>query len=764
MKTNTKLPSWIRKWSMILPEIIIFTIFLVIQLQHINIDFWNDEIYTLKHFTFVPLEAIVTDYHVPNNHILFNLINSIYLKLIGVDTIHTLMDKPYILRIIPFIYAFLSLFITYKIGRKFFSRQVGLMGCIVLMTTLAYYNFSLQIRGYGLSTLLLGCIVYYSLSYLRSSKKRSIIFIIVLSALLFYTIPSNIYGIVCVMFMVGLYGVMDAFRKMKREGRNFVRGGKYLWLIIAMSVGVLIALLLYIPIFEDVFLNKYVVGGSPFNFAKLDRYFSHVVPSMLSGRLLFLICGLILVFLIIRQRKVERNLLILIVLCFMPLVFPFFRGGEAPLRVFVILAPYYALLFAIAVFRTLNIFVKRNFFYEYALLLLMLFYSLSTFYNEMSRAQAHLKKDIVEGQRSQDLNHQYYSYYYQPLEVVKKFKAQYKRNIPVVIDGCEPHGVTAYLDKFNIAHYNTYFQDNALDSLMSKHDSVYVITNHPNAYENINEYRKIRLKESLSYHNVLLLHRNHSIEKLRKRLLKLEDRYRDTVGFVFNVYNDILFRELLSFNDQLHFYDRTKQNHFGTLIEFCNQKPYLIYVETNDDDYTVNAVLNDRRKRIADFNIKGLTNDFYINKKILAPADSITLYWNNFEGESGSDLTLDSTTYYSGRFSEKLAPDNLYASGYTHPLEEQREELSLLVSFYGKFKFKTETVLVLTVTRDKEQILWKGQNLAPYYSPQKEWQHVIAAFKWEDTILPGDLIKVYIWNSGQENVWVDNFKVEWGRS
>jgi len=735
----------------------------VIQLQHINLDFWNDEIYTLKHFTFVPLEAIVTDYHVPNNHVLFNLINSIYLKVFGVGTIYTLMDTPYVLRVIPLIYAFLTLFITYKIGRKFFNRQVGLMGCIALMTTLAYYNFSLQIRGYGLSTLLLGCIVYYSLSYLRSSKKRLVLIIIVLSALLFYTIPSNIYGIACVMFIVGLYGFMDAFRKMKREGQNFVRVGKHLWLIIAMSVGVLIALLLYSPVFEDVFLNKYVVGGSPFNFAKLDRYFSHVVPSMLSGRLLFLICGLILLFLIIRQRKVERNLVNLIVLCFMPLLFPFFRGGEAPLRVFIILAPYYALLFAVGVSRTLNVIIKRNCFYEFGVLLLMLFYSLFTFYNEMSKAQAHLKKDIVEGQRSQDLDHQYYSYYYQPLEAVKKFKAQYNKNIPVVIDGCEPHGVTAYLDKFSIPHYNTYFQDNALDSLMSKHDSVYVITNHPNAYENINEYRKIRLNESLSYHNVLLLRSNLSIEKLRKRLLKLKDRYRDTVGFVFNVYNDVLFREQLSFNDQLHFYDRTKQHHYGRLIEFCNKKPYLIYVETYDEDaYTVNTVLNDRRQRIACFRIKGLTSNFYMNKKVLAPADSNALYWNNFEGESGGDLTLDSTTYYSGRFSEKIAPDNLYASGYTHTTKERREELSLLISFYGKFKFKTETVLVLTVTRDKEQILWKGQNLAPYYSPQKEWQQVIAAFKWKDIILPGDLIKVYIWNPDQENAWVDDFKLEWG--
>ena len=56
--------------------LIIFIGFYWIQKDHINLDFWNDEIYTLKHFVFAPITTTLSDYHVPNNHIFFNRIKN----------------------------------------------------------------------------------------------------------------------------------------------------------------------------------------------------------------------------------------------------------------------------------------------------------------------------------------------------------------------------------------------------------------------------------------------------------------------------------------------------------------------------------------------------------------------------------------------------------------------------------------------------------------------------------------------------------------
>ena len=40
-------------------------------LYFFNNDFWQDEIYTITHFIYVPFKTVVTDYHTTNNHILF---------------------------------------------------------------------------------------------------------------------------------------------------------------------------------------------------------------------------------------------------------------------------------------------------------------------------------------------------------------------------------------------------------------------------------------------------------------------------------------------------------------------------------------------------------------------------------------------------------------------------------------------------------------------------------------------------------------------
>ena len=148
-------------------ELILFVALVIIQLSHINIDFWNDEIYTIKNFVLTSLNNTITDYHVPNNHIFFNLINNIYLRIIGVDSLYTLLDCPWKLRILPFFYSFFTAYFIYKIGIKYANRTVGLLALILLMTSLPFYNFSLQIRGYSLSILLIVTLVYYLLLYYK---------------------------------------------------------------------------------------------------------------------------------------------------------------------------------------------------------------------------------------------------------------------------------------------------------------------------------------------------------------------------------------------------------------------------------------------------------------------------------------------------------------------------------------------------------------------------------------------------------------------
>ena len=106
----------IREKQFPIVEVLLFIGFTGILFTRINEDFWNDEIYTLYHFTFTSLANTVTDYHVPNNHVLFNFINNLYLRIIQLDSLSLLLEHPWKLRLTPFFYSLLAGIFTYKIG------------------------------------------------------------------------------------------------------------------------------------------------------------------------------------------------------------------------------------------------------------------------------------------------------------------------------------------------------------------------------------------------------------------------------------------------------------------------------------------------------------------------------------------------------------------------------------------------------------------------------------------------------------------------
>ena len=143
--------------TLLIIQFIIFSIYLVPQ---ISTDLWNDEIYTLKHFTFVPLMKTCTDYHVPNNHIFFNLVNNLYLRMTGIHSLDNLMDYPWVIRLVSLLYSLLSLFVMYLTGRKFFNRSTAYISVILLLTSIPFLNYATQVRGYGLSMLCFTAILY----------------------------------------------------------------------------------------------------------------------------------------------------------------------------------------------------------------------------------------------------------------------------------------------------------------------------------------------------------------------------------------------------------------------------------------------------------------------------------------------------------------------------------------------------------------------------------------------------------------------------
>lgn len=197
--------------------------FILCSVRLLNRDFYYDEIYTIVNFLFIPLGDIVHHYVNLNNHVLYSLINALYLRLIGVHDIDVILSHPWVLRLPQFVFTISTLALVYRFGMRFLNPRVAIFAVLLLSTTIPFYYYACSIRGYGLSmTLFMGllCCVW----------ERWYIPAGLITAAFLYVMPSNAAFVVG----VGLFCIRD-----KR-------------LVIALGTGVMLAALLYSPILSGI--------------------------------------------------------------------------------------------------------------------------------------------------------------------------------------------------------------------------------------------------------------------------------------------------------------------------------------------------------------------------------------------------------------------------------------------------------------------------------------------------------------------------------
>jgi hypothetical protein len=453
----------------------------------------------LDKFTFVPIAQTLSDYHVPNNHVLFNLINNIYLKIIGVDSLNNLLESPWKLRILPLIYSFFTLAFTYKIGIKFFSKNVGIIAAAALITAIPFFSYSLQIRGYGLSTLFLTAIIYYSFSYVKTKSSRHLAVISIYTSLLFYTIPSNIYYLACLLFIFGILALFQAF---KNKNIKLLFVSNFSKIMYALLIGIGITLLLFIPVFDQVFNNEYVtVRGAPFEFWKLDFYFSHVFEGGFSAKSFFIATSIGTLILINFFKKEWRSyLLIFAALVILPFFIPYFRGDDPPIRVFVVSMPIFALFLATSSVLCFTFLIKERKYHK-GITLGVIAYCFLIFGFEVVKIKKQTLHDIETSDRSHSLYRQFHTFRYQPLIDIKHFKETYKSNpLPVKIVGCEGFGIPYFLKKYDIP-----FSENSddLEVFLQQNNSCYFVTSKPYSFKGYSDYNFEIISKKLTYHTVV---------------------------------------------------------------------------------------------------------------------------------------------------------------------------------------------------------------------------------------------------------------------
>ncbi len=504
------------------PFLILIPFFIFLR-RYFNIDFWYDEVFTLTNYVFCPIKKTITDYSFPNNHILANLINNLYLKIFGIKDIYQLLEAPYKIRLLELLYTLITLFYLYRLGKRFFNQTIALLALATFVTTVTYYNFALQVRGFSLSIMLSTILFYYLLSFLQKPNFPSGLIITFTTAFNLYAIPSNLYLILAIFgyYFFPLF-LHHRRRKEKVKVKNKGKGKDELVkekgrlegldagikkvrfsLLSFLTAGIFLAILFYSPVLKDVLSNRFVQSRGLFYVPTLSQTMPFTFAHFLSGRYLFI--PIIILGLISYWQKRKRSYLgLLIFTLLVPFFFSFIRGDRPYYRIFVILTPFFALFLSILTESILDLMGKN--FPKVFLVLGIVIYNYLTFGFQLKHIERKIANDITEGIQSQDLNYNYYQFHYRPFSLLKAFKKIYESNpLPVFLGEYDRAALPVYLTKFNIPWGHLSSQEDFFTAIEEK-GGVYVITAFPNRLlrwlTNFSNLEAKRINEDLDFHNI----------------------------------------------------------------------------------------------------------------------------------------------------------------------------------------------------------------------------------------------------------------------
>lgn len=216
--------------------------------SRLDLDLWHDEIYTVDYFVSRGPLFIVTDYSLPNNHVLYSLV---------LWPFYLISDVNFVLRLPSFLFTAGTLAVVFAIG----LRSNGLV-CAVLSTSLLGLNqmfliHTLQVRGYGLSMLLTAWLTSLALSDGSRGWRRYVAVVAAGTAFL-YVLPTN------ALFFIPLAMASTVLRIMRQEPFRAVAADGAAWLMAGMG-----ALVCYLPIVAQV--RAAAESSSPSSWSSLPR-------------------------------------------------------------------------------------------------------------------------------------------------------------------------------------------------------------------------------------------------------------------------------------------------------------------------------------------------------------------------------------------------------------------------------------------------------------------------------------------------------------
>jgi hypothetical protein len=227
------IPASLTRTDWIVLGVLVF-VAAVIRLANFNLMMTHDEAYTYNAFASRSLWHVLTDYHLPNNHVFLSV-------LIHFST-HIFGPQLWAIRLPGVVGSILAVLATYLAAKRLYSRETAAVSATAMAFFPVGVQYSVMARGY-LTTILFALLLLAFGDYTRTHKNRfAWVLMVLFTALGFFTLPLMIYPFGAVylwLFACWIFNDVDGYA----SRWDYL---KY-WLASGFSAAFL-TLLLYLPI------------------------------------------------------------------------------------------------------------------------------------------------------------------------------------------------------------------------------------------------------------------------------------------------------------------------------------------------------------------------------------------------------------------------------------------------------------------------------------------------------------------------------------
>lgn len=222
----------------------------------------HDETYTFMAFASRGLRVVITDYHLPNNHVFHTILVNLAYRLFG--------DSPAVIRLPAFIAGILVIPATYLVGRIFYGSSIGLVAASIVASLPVLIDYSTTARGYPIITLFALLIIALA-AYVKDN--RNLVAwggLVLIASLGMYTNPTAIYAI-------GMAYMWLLLSKMAGDINQDYKRSYYLYLMVSAVAILILSFFFYSPIIYRSGLNS-IIGNDVIEALSWSEFSQSVVP------------------------------------------------------------------------------------------------------------------------------------------------------------------------------------------------------------------------------------------------------------------------------------------------------------------------------------------------------------------------------------------------------------------------------------------------------------------------------------------------------